>query len=61
MIKIQISDAKQLVDIINNKVSHTAGIEAIMKRDLWIIENDLGLIEMDNEVRAILECALIHN
>jgi len=55
MIKIDLPTAQTLIQAIQNKNSPIQGSDAIAVRDKWLIEHDLGLVQMTKQVRSLLE------
>lgn len=52
-------DAESVVRRIEDRTSPFAAEEALALRDKWLFENDLGALQISQEVRAILEAARI--
>jgi hypothetical protein len=52
-------DADSLVRSIENQANPFEGQQALALRDKWLLENDLGILWVSQEVRAILEAARV--
>lgn len=58
MDRVEINEAEKLVRIIRDDSNPQASYAALEVRDKWLLENDLGLLEMTTDVRTVLEAAL---
>lgn len=56
---LSMSVAEKLVRIILDTQNPTAASEALTIRDKWLTENDLGILQMTDEIRLLLESATI--
>lgn len=58
MVRVDIHEAKKLVQSIRDGSNPQVSSTALEVGDKWLIENDFGVLEMTAEVRATLEAAL---
>jgi hypothetical protein len=58
---LDIETARKLIQKINDKKNPYVSMEALRLRDKWIIENDLGVLNMSSEVRQLLDLAETKN
>jgi len=57
MDRVEMSEAEKLVRIIRDPNNPHAASEAIALRDKWLIEHDIGALQMASDVRLFLESA----
>lgn len=55
---VEMSEAEKLVRIIRDPNNPHAASEAITLRDKWLIEHDVGVLQMATDVRLLLEAAV---
>ncbi len=58
MDRVEMSEAEKLVRVIRDPNNPHASSEATALRDKWLIENDIGVLQMAADVRLLLESAV---
>lgn len=58
MDRVEMSEAEKLVRVIRDPNNPHASSEAIALRDKWLIEHDIGVLQMAADVRLLLESAV---
>jgi hypothetical protein len=54
---VEMTEAEKLVRIIRATNNPNAALKAISLRDKWLIEHDIGVLQMNADARLLLELA----
>jgi hypothetical protein len=58
MSTVELSEAEKLVRSIRDGNNPAAASDGLKLRDKWLLENDLGLLQLSPDVKHVLETAL---
>lgn len=59
MDRVEIYEAEKLVRSIRDCSNSLIAFEALVLRDKWLLENDLGVLHMTTDVKSLLETACV--